>query len=107
MPIPEDELDFTFFRSRGPGGQKKNVTDSAVRLRHLPTGITVVAQRGRSQYHNKRLALMELERRLAAMRRKRKPRKPTQPTLASRERRIAEKKLTERRKETRRSPEDD
>ncbi|MBP8131145.1 MAG: peptide chain release factor-like protein [Candidatus Hydrogenedentes bacterium] len=107
MPIPEDELDFTFFRSRGPGGQKKNVTDSAVRLRHLPTGITVVAQRGRSQYQNKRLALMELERRLAAMRRKRKPRKPTQPTLASRERRIAEKKLTARRKETRRSPEDD
>lgn len=107
MSIPEDELEFTFYRSRGPGGQKKNVTDSAVRARHLPTGITVVAQRGRSQHQNKRLAVMELERRLAALRRKRKPRKPTRPTLASRERRLVEKKRTTRKKETRRPPTED
>jgi len=90
-PIPEEELEFTFFRSSGPGGQKKNTTDSAVRLRHLPTGLVVVATQSRSQHKNKQLALEEIERRLAARRKRRKPRKPTKPTVASRERRLEEK----------------
>ncbi len=92
MTIPESELEYSYFKSSGPGGQKKNVTESAVRLRHLPTGITVVATESRSQHRNKELARQELERRLAARRRRRKPRVPTRPSRASRARRVESKK---------------
>jgi protein subunit release factor B len=52
------------FRATGPGGQGVNTTDSAVRLRHLPSGITVVCRRERSQLQNKRACLERLRRRL-------------------------------------------
>ncbi len=97
--IPPEDLEFSFFRSSGPGGQKKNTTDSAVRLRHIPTGIVVIATASRSQYRNRQAALEELARRLAALRRKRKRRVPTKPTLASQERRVEAKK---RRSDTKR-----
>ena len=105
MPeIPDKDLEFSFFRSSGPGGQKKNVTESAVRLRHLPTGITVVATRSRSQHRNKQLALEELTRRLARRRRKRKPRVATQPTGAARRRRVEEKREHSKKKRLRKEP---
>lgn len=92
MPTLEDEIEFEFYRSSGPGGQKKNTTDSAVRARHLPTGITVVATAHRSQHRNKLAAVEEIARRLAARRKKRIPRVPTKPSRASQARRIDEKK---------------
>lgn len=52
------------FRATGPGGQSVNTADSAVRLTHLPSRITVVARRERSQYLNKRAALSRLRERL-------------------------------------------
>ena len=66
-PIPDHDLEFSFFKSSGPGGQKKNKTESAVRLRHLPTGIEVIATQSRSQHRNRAMALEELERRLWAL----------------------------------------
>jgi hypothetical protein len=48
------------YRSHGPGGQKRNKTSSAVRLRHLPTGLTVTATEDRSQHTNKARALRRL-----------------------------------------------
>lgn len=102
----EEDIEFTFFRSSGPGGQKKNTTDSAVRLRHVPTGIVVIAQRERSQHRNKEAALEELQRRLTALRRRRRKRIPTKATAASRERRIEGKKQRGQLKAVRRAPRD-
>jgi len=104
MCFRDDEVEISFFRSRGPGGQKKNVTDSAVRVRHLPTGIVVVATASRSQHRNKQEALAELERRLEQRRRRRKPRVKTGPTSASRQRRLEEKRRRKMLKELRRPP---
>jgi protein subunit release factor A len=107
MPIPEDDIEISFFKSGGPGGQKKNVTESAVRVRHVPTGIIVVATASRSQHRNKAEALAELERRLAARRRRPKRRVATKPTRASKVRRVEEKKKEGQKKALRKPPSDD
>jgi protein subunit release factor B len=60
------ECDVWVFRSTGPGGQGVNTTDSAVRLRHRPSGITVVCRRERSQLQNKRTCLERLRGKLEA-----------------------------------------
>jgi RF-1 domain len=52
------------YRASGPGGQKRNKTSSAVRLRHPPTGLLVIAEESRSQYENKAKALRRLRRAL-------------------------------------------
>src|SRR6187401_678450 len=48
------------YRASGPGGQKRNKTSSAVRLRHLPSGLIVIAEESRSQHENKAKALKRL-----------------------------------------------
>jgi hypothetical protein len=52
------------YRASGPGGQKRNKTSSAVRLRHLPSGLAVIAEESRSQHENKARALRRLRRQL-------------------------------------------
>jgi hypothetical protein len=59
------ECEVDTFRGPGPGGQKRNKTDSAVRLRHGPTGIIVVAGESRSQAENRARALKRLRKALA------------------------------------------
>lgn len=58
------DIVFTAMRSSGPGGQHVNVTESAVRATHQPTGIAVVAREERSQHLNKKLAIARLHDRL-------------------------------------------
>lgn len=50
------------YRASGPGGQKRNKTSSAVRLRHAPSGIIVIAEESRSQHENRAKALKRLRR---------------------------------------------
>lgn len=56
------------FRSSGAGGQHRNKTDSAVRMRHLPTGIEVTATEDRSQHRNRQVARQRLVKAVAGRR---------------------------------------
>ena len=79
------------FHASGPGGQCVNTTDSAVRMTHRATGITVTSRESRSQYRNRQLCLQkiraELERRAVPP----KVRHATRPSRAARARRMDEK----------------
>lgn len=73
----ERETRVSYFRSPGPGGQKKNKTETAVRLKHIPTGITTISTRHRSRLRNREAAFERLASKIEERLKPVRPRIPT------------------------------
>ena len=82
----ENEVEVSVYQASGPGGQHRNRTFSAVRMKHLPTGIVVTAADSRSQLRNRKIALERLQARLAEHFQEDPPRVPTKKGKAVRRR---------------------
>lgn len=110
LPADDDDLlaecDVTTFRAGGPGGQHQNTTDSAVRLRHRPSGIVVISRQERSQHRNKAICLARLRDKVARANDEaaRPPRRARRVPRAEKERRLTNKAHRARRKRERGAP---
>jgi protein subunit release factor B len=86
------EIEVDTFRASGPGGQNLHKTESAVRLRHPPSGIVLVCSDTRSQARNREIALERLIGRLRQLNVVPKKRKKTRPSLGAKKRRLEGKR---------------
>lgn len=103
IEIKESDIKIEFYRGSGPGGQHRNVTDSAVRIRHLPTGIVAQASESRSQVQNRETAMERLAEALARRERKARKRIKTNVPHGEKVKRLTEKKRQSQKKQLRSS----
>src|SRR5215210_3885801 len=95
LPESDEELlrecEVETFRAGGPGGQHVNKVETAVRLRHLPSGVVVTCREERSQYRNKSNCVRRLREEVARLNYRPPKRVPTRRTRAAKERTLEEK----------------
>jgi len=105
IPETDDELlqecTVETMRASGSGGQHVNTTDSAVRITHLQTGITIKVQQSRSQHQNKVLALELLRAKLEKLNEVKKPRIKTRRSKSAKQKILSKKKKHSSLKESR------
>ncbi|OQX56597.1 MAG: hypothetical protein B5M53_00555 [Candidatus Cloacimonas sp. 4484_209] len=89
----KEEVEVYFYKSSGPGGQRKNKKETAVRVFHPQSGITVVATEYRSQAKNRQLALKRLQKKLKELNKEKKKRKSTKKPRYVKEKILQEKKM--------------
>ena len=105
--ILKNQVTIETYRSSGPGGQRKNKVETAVRLKHLPSGITVVASEHRSQAENRSLAFERLHKRLTKLNQPIRRRIPTRTPQGSVEKRLEEKRMRSKKKRLRQKASED
>ncbi len=111
LPESDEELlrecEVETFRSSGPGGQHVNKTESAVRLRHLPSGLVVTSQQERSQHRNKALCLRKLRAKIEKLNYRAPKRVPTKVPPGVKNQTLEEKARRSRIKRLRSKPSTD
>jgi protein subunit release factor B len=111
LPESDEELlrecEIETFRASGPGGQHVKKTESAVRLRHLPSGVVVTSRQERSQHRNKTLCLRRLRRKVAQMNYRPAKRVPTRISRSAKNRTLEEKARRSQMKRLRSKPSPD
>lgn len=111
LPELDDDLlrecEVETFRSSGPGGQHVNKTESAVRLRHLPSGVVVTSRQERSQHRNKDLCLERLREKVAKLNYRPAKRVPTRVPRNVKNRTLEEKARRSQIKRLRSKPSSD
>ncbi|MBM6774842.1 peptide chain release factor-like protein [Olsenella profusa] len=90
------------FHASGPGGQGVNTADSAVRMRHVPTGIVVVSREERSQLRNRERCVEKILETCRRRARPPRPRKKTRVPVGQRRRRLEDKRARGKVKQLRR-----